>query len=139
MQANSRFTIAIHICLYLKHKDKYLVSSQEIASSVNTNPVVIRRLIRYLREAGIIGSVAGAKGGFYLKSNPASVTLWEIYLSIRDGDLFFMRKRNEECPVGYNLCDIIDDVFKDAEYSMEKVLGKVTIKNLHDRLNAIIT
>lgn len=139
MQANGRFTIAIHICLYLRHKNKKLVSSQEIASSVNTNPVVIRRLIRHLKETGIIGSVAGAKGGFYLKLKPDKITLWQIYMSIKDSELFSTRKRNEECPVGYNLCDIIDDVYKEAEFSMENVLGKITIKNLHDRLNAIIT
>ena len=138
MQSNSRFTIAIHICLFLKHEDKILLSSQEIAESVKTNPVVIRRLIRFLREDGIIGSVAGAKGGFYLQLKPSELTLSRIYQAIKEGDLFKKETRNEDCPVGANLCNVLDGVYKEAELSMEQVLGNVTIQNLHKKLNSIL-
>jgi Rrf2 family protein len=138
MQANSRFTIAIHICLFLQHENKKLVSSQEIAGSVKTNPVVIRRLIRFLREDGIIGSVAGAKGGFYLQVKPGDLTLWRIYQAIKEGDLFSKKTRNEDCPVGGNLCNVLDGVYKEAELSMEQVLGNVTIQNLHNKINSIL-
>ena len=135
MQANGRFTIAIHICLFLAHKEKKLIPSQELAASVKTNPVVIRRLIGKMRNNEIIGSVAGAKGGFYLAKKPEEITLWEIYNSVKDGDFFFKHKPNEDCPVGGNLCELVDEVYKYAESSMEQVLGKVTIFDLHEKLN----
>lgn len=135
MQANGRFTIAIHICLFLCHEDKHLVSSHAIAGSVKTNPVVIRRLMGKLKESKIIGSVAGAKGGFYLAKEPETISLWQIYEAVREGDFFFKHKPNEDCPVGSNLCELVDSVYREAESSMEHVLGRITVRNLHENLN----
>jgi Rrf2 family protein len=138
MQANGRFTIAIHICLFLSYKDQKLIPSQEIAGSVKTNPVVIRRLMCKMKESGIIGSVAGARGGFYLAMNPEEIDLWRIYHSVKEGDFFFKHKPNDDCPVGGNLCELVDEVYKQAESSMEQVLGKITIRDLHEKLHLAI-
>ena len=86
MRASSKFTTAIHICIYLDYSNDELVSSQTLAESVKTNPVVIRRLIGQLRKQGIVGSVAGAKGGFYLSKPVDKLTLSDIYLVVRDDE-----------------------------------------------------
>ena len=91
-----------------------------------------------LREGEIIGSVAGAKGGFYLNRKPDQITLWDIYTAVKEGDLFFKHKPNEDCPVGSNLCELVDSVYHEAESSMEHVLGRITIRNLHQNLNVAL-
>ncbi len=138
MQANSRFTIAIHICLFLKFKGEVLVSSQQIAESVKTNPVVIRRLVGNLRDTGIIKSVAGAKGGFLLNKPANKINLWDIYLAIRENDFFYKPKPNPECKVSSNLAVLVDDSYRQAELSMKTTLGKVTIADLNSRLDDIL-
>ena len=65
---NSRFAVAIHTLVLLAAKVGKPTSSDYIAGSVGTNPVLIRRLMGDLRAAGIVGSRAGATGGFSMDS-----------------------------------------------------------------------
>ena len=138
MQSSSKFTLAIHICLFLKFKNQDLVSSQQIADSVDTNPVVIRRLIGCLRESGIIGSVTGSKGGFFLKQSSEKITLWEIYNCVKDNDLFNKPKPNPDCVVSSNLSQLVEEAYNNAENSMKPVLDKTTIEQLNHKLSDIV-
>ena len=55
MQISSRFTIAIHMLTCMEaFKDEYKVTSDFLASSINVNPVVIRRILSQLKDAGLI-------------------------------------------------------------------------------------
>ncbi len=138
MQSSSKFTLAIHICLFLKFKDQDLVSSQQIADSVNTNPVVIRRLIGCLRENGIVGSVAGSKGGFFLIQPSEKITLWKIYNCVKDSDLFNKPRPNPDCVVSSNLSQLVEEAYSSAENSMKPVLEKTTIDQLNHKLSDIV-
>ncbi|MEO1049540.1 MAG: Rrf2 family transcriptional regulator [Bacteroidota bacterium] len=138
MQTNGKFTVAIHICTYMHYSGKELVTSQQIADSVKTNPVVIRRIIAKLREAGIIGSIAGAKGGFFLNKPVEQITLWDIYLAVKENDLFYKPKPNPDCAVGSNLASLVDDSFEAAELSMKGALSNTNISMLNERLEKIL-
>ena len=63
MAANSQFAVAIHVLTILAKGGDERVKSDYIAGSVNTNPVVIRRLLSNLQEANIVVSQVGAAGG----------------------------------------------------------------------------
>ena len=138
MRASSKFTIAIHICIYLDYSNDELVSSQTLAESVKTNPVVIRRLIGQLRRQGIVGSVAGAKGGFYLAKPVDQLTLWDIYLVVRDDEFFNKPKVNPDCVVSSNLAVLVDDIYSESEHSMKNSMEKVTVAQLTDKLSDIL-
>ena len=63
MQISSRFTIAVHVLICIEtFKNDYKVTSDFLASSVNVNPVVIRRLLQQLKKAGIINVKRGSGG-----------------------------------------------------------------------------
>lgn len=63
MQISSRFTIAIHVLICIEtFQDDYKVTSDFLASSVNVNPVVIRRLLQQLKKAGIVSVIRGSGG-----------------------------------------------------------------------------
>lgn len=138
MRTSSKFTTAIHICIYLDYSNDQLVSSQTLAESVKTNPVVIRRLIGQLRRQGIVGSVAGAKGGFYLAKPVDQLTLWDIYLVVRDDEFFNKPKVNPDCVVSSNLAVLVDDVYSESEHSMKNSMEKVTVAQLTDKLSDIL-
>ena len=54
MKISSRFSIAVHILSILKNNPSSLCTSDYMAESVNTNPVVIRKMMSYLKQAGFV-------------------------------------------------------------------------------------
>ena len=137
MQANSNFTKSIHLCIYLNLKNR-LVSSTEFAESLKTNPVVVRRLIALLKKQHIMGSIAGAHGGFFLKKPADQITLWEIYLAVKEKEFFNRPKVNTNCVVSSNLAVLVHDVFTDAELAMKDTLSQTTISVLNKDLQDIL-
>jgi len=100
--------------------------------------VVVRRLISLLKKQGIIGSVAGAHGGFFLEKPADQITLWEIYLAVKEKEFFNRPKVNPDCVVSSNLEVLVHDAFTEAEMSMKRVLDKTTIATLSEDLKNIL-
>lgn len=138
MRASTKYTTAVHICIFLQHSPQTVVSSSDIAKSVKTNPVVIRRLIQQLRENGIVQSTGGSKGGFSLARKAENITLWDIYMATREEEFFKRPKVNPDCVVSSNLKLLVYDVFDEAEQSMKKVLAGKTIADLDKKLIKIL-
>src|SRR5262245_33502759 len=125
MGANSRYTVAVHSLLLLQDPGGEWVTSEWIASSANTNPVVIRRLLQRLQAAGLVDGQKGAKGGYRLRRPAAEVTLWEVYEAMREDGPFGLHPStpNPRCPVGGNIQEHLKDVYEETEASMRKVLA----------------
>ncbi len=138
MQANKNFSIAIQICVYMTFKGNGRYSSNELAESVKTNPVVIRRQLAGLREAGIVKSQNGPNGGFYLKEDADKITLWDLYTATREGDFFHRPRLNPDCVVSSNLKFLVEDAFYDAELSMRPGFENTTVQDLADKLQAVL-
>lgn len=138
MQASSKYTKAIQICIYLNfHKDE-LISSARLAESLSTNPVVVRRLIKHLRDAEIVKSIAGTQGGFRLNKDGTEISLWDLYLIMREEDFFQRPKVNEECKVSSNLKALVHDTFTSAEMSMKNTLSSKSIEDMTSELHDIV-
>ncbi|MGB1285384.1 MAG: Rrf2 family transcriptional regulator [Aggregatilineales bacterium] len=134
--SNTRYTVAVHIMTALDHF--YIVlerptTSDELAWSVNTNPVLIRRIIGQLKRAGLVTSQAGAKGGFLLAHPPEDITLLDIYNAMQTPVLFPMHSSNPnpDCDVGANIQDVLGIVYENAEDALKIVLSQTTIADLH--------
>ena len=67
MKISSRFTMAVHILALLALEKNTLCTSEWIAKSVNTNPVVVRRIIGKLKKAGLVNVRPGTGGAYLLK------------------------------------------------------------------------
>ncbi len=91
MQISSRFTIAIHVLVCIEtFKNDYKITSEFLASSVNVNPVVIRRLLQQLKKAGIINVKRGS-GGADIEKPLNEITLLDVYNAVEcveEGKLF---------------------------------------------------
>lgn len=139
MTGNSRFAVSVHILAYLAYRSGGAVTSTEIASSVDTNPVVIRRLLSALVKAKIVNATKGAAGGFALAGPAKDVSLLDIYRAVEpkpdDGMKHFAP--NHKCPVGAKIEAIIHGVFLKTQASMEAELAQVTLADVDHQLQSV--
>lgn len=143
MQISSRFTIAVHVLICIEtFKKDMKTTSDFLASSVNVNPVVIRRILHQLKKAGIV-EVKRGSGGADLARDPADITLLDVYTaveSVEEGRLFhFHENPNPQCPVGSNIHNILDDRLKRIQDAMEDQMRSVTIRDVMEDACRIIS
>ena len=134
MQISSRFTIAIHIlaCIDTFEKD-YKITSDFLASSVNVNPVIIRKILSQLKSAKIVDVQRGSGGASIIKP-VKEITFLDIYNAvecIENGELFhFHENPNLKCPVGRNIHNILDNKLLQVQNALEKELKKITLADI---------
>jgi Rrf2 family protein len=129
---NCRFTVSIHVLCLLAAKQKEPQTSEFIAGSVNTNPVVIRRILAVLRRAGLVRSQPGVSGGWALVAAPSAITLGRLYQIVNPGTVFSMHARapNARCPVGRNIQRGLSIHYFKAQTAMETELARSTIADV---------
>src|SRR4051812_19200918 len=106
------------------------LTSEFIACSVNTNPVVIRRLLGSLRDAGIVDSRTGVGGGWSLLVDPERLTLLDILRAVEPQDDLFALPRSEpnpECPCGQHIHGVLTEVYDKVQDGMSRQLAGITI------------
>jgi Rrf2 family protein len=134
MSANSHFTIALHIvtwmALALQQRD--LVTSDEIAESVNTNPVFIRRILGLLNREHVVIVQRGAGAGWRLSRDPEQISLLDIYQAVAQEPLFEMHhsQPNQTCPVGRGIQPALKHFYGDAEAVMKQQFAQVTVADV---------
>jgi len=136
-QISSRFSIAVHT-LSLVAVVPNECTGDFIAKSVNTNPVIIRRIMSKLKQAGLI-EVRPGVGGACLLKDPADITLLDIYRAlevVEDGELFnFHKHPNPNCPVGSMIEQTLRAELIEAQTAMEQRLKRVTIQQMMDQVH----
>ena len=128
MKTSSRFTVAVHALALIALNGRPL-SSTAIAGSVNTNPVVIRRILGILTEAGLTTTRLGSEGGADLSRPPAEMTLLDVYRATEGGSLFTLHANtpNMQCLCGGNIQTVLSPYYARAETAMEASLAETTI------------
>ena len=134
MQISSRFSIAVHVltCIGV-FKGKFKLTSNFLASSVNVNPVIIRRILQQLKAAGIVGVTRGSGGAEIIK--PLSeITMLDIYNAVEcvdSGKLFsFHENPNQDCPVGRNIHNVLDGKLERIQNAMEAEMKSITMADV---------
>lgn len=124
--------MAVHVLTVLAYKDGDRVTSGLLASSVNTNPVVIRRLLLALQDAKLVETRKGVGFGSRLSRSPARINLAHIFRAVEDSETFVLppKKPNQACPVGHCIQAAIGKVFTSAREALEQDLAKTTLADL---------
>lgn len=136
MQISSRFTIAVHIfaCIDTFEKD-YKITSDFLSTSINVNPVIIRKILSSLKKSGLLHVQRGT-GGTTIAKPLDQMTLFDIYQSVEcveNGELFhFHENPNQDCLVGKNIHNILDDKLIRVQKAMENELSSITLKDVID-------
>ena len=142
MQISSRFTIALHIfACVATFKDEHKVTSDFLAGSIRTNPVVVRKILGQLKKAGLIHSSQGV-AGITMAKPLEEISFYDVYSAIEpveDGDLFrFHDDPNPDCPVGRNIHELLDGKLREIQSAMEEKMRGYTLADLHDGLEELL-
>lgn len=132
MAANSQFSMAVHVLTMLANAGGEHVKSDRIAGSVNTNAVVIRRLISQLHQANLVSSQTGAFGGTRLARQPDKISLAEVYRAVCCGEVFALHSRgaNQDCPVGRNIEAVLCNLQKEIDRSVSEKLDEYSLADV---------
>lgn len=141
MQISSRFTIAVHTLLCIAYFDGTLkTTSNFIAGSVGVNPVIIRKTLGQLKDAGLVSVEVGV-GGASLAKDPAGITLLDVFRaaeSLGSDTLFSFHERpNPKCPVARLIHPVLDGELAAAQAALEERLRQTTLQDLIERVAAL--
>lgn len=131
MKRDSRLSGVLHVLLHMAQHDGP-VTSETMARAMDTNPVVIRRIMSGLREQGFVASSKGHGGGWTIARPLESVTLRDIYDALGEPGLLAMGNRTEApgCLVEQAVNAALNTAFADAEALLLARFGEVTLAAL---------
>jgi Rrf2 family protein len=133
---NQQFTFAVHILIALAFSPGQVIGSQTLAASVNTNPVVVRRLLLALRRARLIETFTGKHGGARLGKKPREISLRDIYDAVEPRPVIRVNERAalKKCHVSCNMKSIMSRVAASTEDAVRQHLRGITLAQLVRRI-----
>lgn len=143
MQISSRFTIALHILTCIEEfKNDYKITSDFLSSSINVNPVVIRRILQKLKSAGIITVARGNVGSMEINKDLKDITFYDVYKAVDcvddEGLFHFHKNPNPLCPVGRNIHNVLDKRLDAIQQAMENEMKKSTLADVINETSQLI-
>ncbi|ONI75299.1 transcriptional regulator [Actinosynnema sp. ALI-1.44] len=131
MSLSSRSAVAIHALTMLGRWDRSLTSA-EIADSLASNPVLVRRILGSLRDADLVLSTEGRGGGWLLARPAREITLHDAYTAVEAGPILSRHAHppSDACEVGRHMQNLLETEFRDAENAMRERLSRTTIEHL---------
>lgn len=137
MKVNEQFSVAIHILVYLDKTKQEYVSSSEIAKSINTNPVVVRRILGKLKTVGIVEVRRGSVGSRMIK-NPNDITLLQIYQTVEQNGLFKLHENTSvDCQIGRQINDVITNVLDQSVQAMYQKMATQKLSLITNKIRII--
>jgi DNA-binding IscR family transcriptional regulator len=141
MPRSSRFSVALHLLAHLVEAAEPQ-TSEHLAECVETNPVVVRRTLAGLREAGLVASSRGAGGGWWLARDAAVITLRDVYAALGERllqgiDVAGPGARGAGCRIQRAVAGTLDEFLDDAEALLAARLGRITLASLAERVRGL--
>ena len=132
MPTSTRFAVGIHLLTALAVNDGRVVRSEQVAGSVNTNAVVVRRLFSALAEAGLVRARLGQGGGFELARPAGEITLLDVYRAVEEAELFAAPRSAPDpgCFVGCHVQAALRPATERARCAMEAELARTSIADI---------
>ncbi len=134
---NQQFATAVHVLTALAFNRKTLLSSDTLALSVNTNPVVIRRLLSQLTKSALVTTTRGKAGGVQLSKEPQQITLKDIYLALSPADPMAPRDKSphKDCPVSCSMHSIMTHISNGTQKATLKYLESQKLSDLIKKIH----
>jgi len=131
MKRDSRLSGVLHVLLHMAEVAKPM-TSETMAKAMHTNPVVIRRIMAGLRDAGFVRSEKGHGGGWTIARDLSAITLRDVYAALGSPELFALGNRTEApgCLVEQAVNAALGGAFQDAEALLLDRFGAVTLAEL---------
>lgn len=131
MKRDSRLSSVLHALLHMAEHDG-LMTSDELALCLGTNPVVVRRTMGLLRNAGIVSTVRGHAGGWQIAVDLSTITLRQLHEVLGEPAVFAIGNRSEEseCRVEQAVNAALADAFAEAEALLLQRFQNITLAEL---------
>lgn len=132
----SEFTIAVHALVYLFHTGK-LISSQELADNICTNPARVRKVMSKLHKAGLIESCTGKGSGYRALSDCKDLTLDRILSAIHEEPLvlnWHSGDMDKDCMVSSGMWDIMENIYTNLNDDCKARLSLISIGEINNEL-----
>ena len=131
MKRDSRLSSVLHVLLHMAEHDG-LMTSDVLAKCLGTNPVVVRRTMGLLRDAGLVATERGHGGGWRLATDLSTITLRQLHEVLGEPAIFAVGNRNEapNCLVEQTVNAALDSAFAEAEALLLERFGAITLADL---------
>lgn len=131
MKRDSRLSAVLHALLHMAEHPGPM-TSEALGRCLGTNPVVVRRTMGLLREAGLVSAGRGPAGGWTITADLGAVTLRDLHEALGEPALFAVGHRSENpgCLVEQVVNAALDDAFEDAEALLMKRFASVSLAAL---------
>ena len=133
MPRDTRLSRMLHLLIHMdRHLDR--PTSETLAKMLQTNPVVVRRMMAGLREQGLVTSERGHGGGWQLARQLDQITLKDVYEAIGAPALFNIGPDADrsECLVEQAVDARLGGALGEAEALVMRRFGEVTVADLAD-------
>lgn len=135
MSESQKFPVAAHALAYLAHKaattSHAAISSAELAASIPTHPVVVRRVMAMLVRAGLVATRAGAGGGAWLLLPPEGITLDHVLRAVEGcAHLGVPTLGVKGCPVGERIPGAVAAALRAADEAATARLSQISVSDL---------
>ena len=133
--------MAIHMFACIDTFTDQKMTSDFMAASIGTNPVIIRKLLQQLKAAGLI-EVSRGTGGVTITRPLDQITFLDVYKAVEcapDEELFhFHENPNQNCPVGKNIHRVLDNRLLQVQKAMERELASMTLADVKEDVASCI-
>lgn len=128
--------MAVHVLAMLANNCDERIKSGYLAESVNTNAVVIRRLLCDLHEAGLVVSQTGYSGGTCLTQAPSEIRLDEVFEAVVKTEVFGLHpnKPNPECDIGSNIVPVLGRIQDEVNLNVRQTLSGYSLQDVIDEV-----
>jgi DNA-binding IscR family transcriptional regulator len=139
MSANSRLTTATHALCWLelsRRRGHPVLTSGQVATSLASHPVLMRRVLGDLRDADLVSSGRGPGAGWSLAKPAQDITLLDVWQAIGREEAFALHPHepNLECTVGFGIRPVLSDIYRDVEDAVAVVLSGETVATVLDKI-----
>lgn len=142
MQISIKCSVAVH-CLIFIHEAKGItkVTSNLLAESTGSNPVVIRNILSALKKAGLI-TVPRGTGGAELCADPSQITLYQIYSALEPGGVTSIIGihpcQGRPCPVAQNIRKVLQGPYRKIEDAVQTTMESITLQSMIDDFHRLV-
>lgn len=132
---NTRFATSIHIMTILGSNPEEWFTSEWLAGSININPVIVRKEISVLKEAGLVDSRKGKEGGCRLAKDLNKIKISEIYLAVKNSEILGKKNQNPnpKCEIGKEINQKLDVLISETEGLVVSFLTNKSLKDFVDQ------
>ena len=127
------FSLAVHALVYLEHRGE-TVSSETLAENICTNPSRVRKVMALLRDAGLVETHEGRRGGGYrFALDPNRVTLREIGEAL---DVRFVASAwrsgdpEKPCLIASGMAGVMDALYAQMDEQCHRQLAQITLADV---------